>query len=417
MDERTQSLLESRETDDRVAGLRLVVLFEDQDASPHAERLLQDPEPEVREHAARALGVTRGGAATARLEKAAREDKDAIVRRTALAILGEVGEPAAARAIEGTLAKPASPEPARDAQDRGTAIESLRACGDPSSAPVVAALASDPDPRVRPLALHAWAALAPEPRAGGDLERLATVVLDEGPLWAMPAAALVRGEAPADDLGAAARTANGRELERAVLRALELPDAVGTAVLAALVASAPEEPGAGRSPATLAASLAARELARRGDARGVPLLGRALYGAESARHLDAACALAEVGLALGEPVLERSLAHASAADRGRIARALAFVGAPAGIQSLGQLLSGEVPYDRRAAALAFAALGRRDGVLELVRALDFPFRRERVEALRALHGLWGEGPAIPPLAPHAERAGAVALWEKHFARA
>jgi HEAT repeat protein len=401
VDERTQSLLESRHPGDRIQGLRLVVLLEDQDAAAHAERLLADAEAEVREHAARALGITRGGAAVERLARAAGGDEDAIVRRTALAILGEIGERASGERLAELLTKGGP-------QDVGTAVDSLRACGEAGFAAKLVPLANDPDARIRALALHATMSL--EPRAGAPFADVARAVLADGPLWTIPAAALALGEDATAAFAKAAARATARDLDRAQLRALELPEAAGAPVLRALAAL--DSPDA-RVPAVAAA----RDLAKRGDPAGAPALGRALYGADASLHLDAACALAELGVSMGEPFLERRLDHATAAERPRVARALALLGISRGVPALGALLSGEVPYDRRAAALAFAELGRRDGVLELVRALDFPYRRERIEALRALKGLWREGPDVPAGAPAAERAPLVAAWAAHFARA
>src|SRR5262245_25452238 len=126
MDDRARALLGSDDVLDRVEALRELALLEDEEAGPAAlEILKRDRSPEVREHALRAVGLALGGRATGDLEETAQRDEDAIVRRTAIAILGEIGE----RPAQGALARLVGK---LEDQDRTAALDALRACGEPS---------------------------------------------------------------------------------------------------------------------------------------------------------------------------------------------------------------------------------------------------------------------------------------------
>jgi len=400
VDERTQALLESVDPGDRLEGLRLVALQEDQDAASLAARLLaSDPEVEVREHAARALGVTVGALGLDGLLRAARADRDAMVRRTALVVLGETGERAVASALRGLLDE-------ADAHDLASALDALRTCGSAEDLPPIVELARSESPHVAALALHAWAALAPEPRpAPPEVDAVAARVLEKGPFWALASAALVKG----DSVGSAlAREASRHERESAVYRALDLPAKVANEALRALVGEAERS---GQHEVGLAA---ARELARRGDPSGASMLARVLYDPESRGRLSAAAALAELGAPMGEPLLLKALEGPTSTERGLVARALALSGHESGVRALGALLSSDLPAERRFAANGFAALGRADGAAELVRTLDYPLRTERVEAAAALRLLWPEAPGFDAAAPSAERRGRMESYTAHF---
>jgi HEAT repeat protein len=399
VDEETETLLASDHPGQRIQGLRLVALLEDRDAATRVRRVLaQDPEPEVREHAARAVSVLAPDALDA-LARAAEKDQDPLVRRTSLAVLGELGT----RDASGALARLVG---VASREDRPTALEALRACGDPSVAPVAAEHLQG-DATTRAVALHAFAALG-APATPAVLEA-ATTLASNGPLWVVAAAARLRGVDPAPLIRAPLIGARSFERERVALRALELDRATAAAVLREVLRAperAPEDHGA--------ALLAARELARRGDRSGAPLLARTLYRPDARGHLEAALALAELGSSCGQPFLRRALPQAAAHERPLVARGLALCLQADGVNALGALLSSEVPLDRRYAARGLAELGRRDGVAELVRTLDHPFRREREEALAALRVLWREGPATDPLASSNDSAPAVRAWAGHF---
>jgi HEAT repeat protein len=406
VDERIQGLLESGDPDERLQGLRVVALYEDQDAVETARRLLaQDKEPEVREHAARALGVTAGARALESLLRAARADADAMVRRTALAVLGEIGERDVARALAALVDQ-------LDAHDQATAIDALRASGAREALPILVELARAESSHVRALALHAFLTLggAANTALPSEIERVAKEVDERGPLWALPAAALVpdgpRLTALAERLEREHTTRADRET--IAYRALELPPPARLETLQLLVAFAE------RTGERDAGLVAARELARAGSALGARILASVLYDPTARGRVQAALALAELGAPLGEPFLLRRIGSGS--EHGSVARALALLGRPEGVRALGALLSSDFPAERRLAALGFAALGRADGAAELVRTLDYPLQSERVEALRAARELWAEGPAIDPLASAAERRPSVESYAAHFAR-
>jgi len=404
VDERTQALLESADPAERLQGLRLVALGEDQDAAPLVERLLaRDEDAEVREHGVRALAVTRGAAAREALLAEARRDADPMVRRTALAVIGEIGERDLAHALAAMLDE-------LDAHDQPTAIDALRASGARGVLRAIEGFAAAENAHVRALVLHAWAALAEDARASAAIMEVAREVAARGPLWALPAAALVSGEDAARALAAGLERAHRHERESAVYRALDHRAPVALACLGAIVAHAE------RHDEREVGLAAARELARRGDAAGARVLARVLYDPEARGRLGAAVSLAELGAPLGEALLRRTFESPTPAERGPVARALALLGREEGVRALGALLASDLPADRRFGALAFAELGRSEGAAELVRTLDYPLQSERREALEALRRLWPEGPAIDPLAAAAERASAVALWAAHFAR-
>lgn len=417
VDERIQGLLESGDPDERLQGLRTVALYEDQDAVETARRLLaQDGEPEVREHAARALGVTAGARALDSLLRAARTDADAMVRRTALAVLGEIGERDVARALAALVDQ-------LDAHDQATAIDALRATGAREGLPVLVELTRAESSHVRALALHAFVTLggtgaldpkATAPQAGAlpDIERAAREVDERGPLWALPAAALVPGGPRLAALAERLEREHTTRADRETIayRALELPGPARLETLRLLVDFAE------RTGERDAGLVAARELARAGSSHGARVLASVLYDPAARGRVAAALALAELGAALGESFLRRRIAAAGGADQGSVARALAILGRPEGVRALGALLSSDFPSERRLAASGFAALQRADGAAELVRTLDYPLQPERVEALRAARELWPEGPAIDPLASAAERRPAIEEYAAHFGR-
>jgi HEAT repeat protein len=404
VDERTQALLESDDVRDRIDGLREVALVEDEEAGPLALRRLDDDRsPEVREHAARAVGLALGGRAVGALEQAAASDDDPIVRRTALAVLGEIGERPACRALERLLFKV-------EARDRVFALDGLRAAGDRTSAAAAASLAADPSAPVVAVAVHTVAALglegAPEPSRSTVVAAARALLDAECPFVMVPAAAFVAGRDVSVEVATRGARVRSVERDRAALRAIELPREPARAALVALALLAQPARELG----------AARELARIGDRAGVPVLARAALDGGGKTAIDAAIALAELGLAIGEPLLLRSLERVGAAERPAVARALALMGRDEGVRALGALLASDVPSDRRAAALGFLRIGRRDGVRELVRALDFCFRREREEAHRALRPIFGEGaPALDTLATKEERAPVVAAFRAKLA--
>jgi len=399
VDERIWSLLESADPGERLQGLRVVALSEDRDAADIALRLLAgDDEPEIREHAARALGVTLGAEAASALLARARRDRDPMVRRTALAVLGEIGEREVARELAAALDE-------LDAHDQPTAIDALRASRSRDVLPELVAFAKAENAHVRALVLHAWAALAPSAAAApAEVARVAAEVHEHGPPWALAAAALVRGEDPAPAVERGLERATRHERESAVYRALDLPEASGLACLRAIVALCERQ---GELETGLAA---ARELAKRGDAAGARVLARVLYDPEAGGQLGAAVSLAELGALMGEALLRRAFAAPSGAERGPVARALALSGRDEGVRALGALLSSDLPADRRFAAIAFAELGRADGAAELVRTLDYPLQAERRDALAALRRLAPAGPAIDPLSSAGERRPLVEAW-------
>jgi HEAT repeat protein len=413
VDERIQGRLESSDPGERLEGLRAVALYEDLDATPLVARILaSDPEPEVREHAVRALGVTLGAAALEALLRAARADRDPMVRRTALVVLGETGERAVGRALASLL------DPL-DAHDQAAAIDALRACGAKEELSALLELARSGSPHVRALVVHAWAALADDPRAAPtppgrvappEVIAAAEEVAAKGPLWARPAAALARGEDPAAALAASLPRSAPRDRESAVHRALDLPARAALECLRAIAAFSEEE---GDREVGLAA---ARELARRGDPAGARVLARVLHEPEGRGRTAAAIALVELGAPMGESLLLGALESTTAPDRAAVARALALAGRSEGLRALGALLSSDLPQDRRFAAIGFAELGRSDGAAELVRSLDYPLRSERADALAALRQLWPEGPAVDARASAAERRPSVATYAAHFGR-
>jgi len=385
-------LLETLERDhqslDVLSSALRVLISANRDVVPALIALLSDPHPNLRMHAALALGELRDEEAVPALV-ATLEDEDANVRFHAIEALGRL---AASAAVEPLTRIAAS----GDFFLSFPAIDALARTDDPRVAPnLVKLLQND---LLRPAVVDTLAAL-------GDEECVAPLVdiLNGGSAEAAPVAAALdrmrdryeRTFAAGDQIVEMTRAAITRDGFRHLGEAIGRRD---TPLAPLVVVYA----WMGGDAATVLATLVGEPAVRTEAAAGIMAIGRAsvsplmsiLAGSERAGRLAAAELLGRLGDRRAVPALCDLLREADAELVARAAAALATLGDPEALDSLLALFGHENAAVRQVAIAGVNATGAGSAEPRIRQRLDDADPRVRESAVRVA-GYFGYDACVP----------------------